>query len=123
MTEEASPKEKPRRKDIPRNVEPYFIAFLLKGERWNDTLGADVADLVPRQLAFIREQVEAGRYLLAGPITDDGPIVGISIIAAGSAAEAMAIAGADPGVLAGRLRVEVHPAFLPSLKELKISYS
>jgi hypothetical protein len=84
MTEEASPTEKPRIKNIPRDVEPYFIAFLLKGERWNDTQGADVADLVPRQLAFIREQVQAGRYLLAGPITDDGPLVGISIIAAGT---------------------------------------
>ncbi len=121
MTEEAQAKERPRIKDIPRNVEPYFIAFLLKGERWNDTQGAD--DLVPRQLAFIREQVEAGRYVLAGPITDDGLVVGISIIAAGTAAEALAIASADPGVQAGRLRVEVHPAFLPSLKELKINYS
>jgi uncharacterized protein YciI len=123
MTEEAHPKEKPRRKDIPRDVEPYFVAFLFRGERWNDTLGADVADLVPRQLAFIREQVEAGRYLLAGPITDDGPLVGMSIIAAGNAADALAIASADPGVKAGRLRVEVHPAFFPSLKQLKINYS
>ena len=86
MTEEASPTEKPRMKNIPCDVEPYFIAFLFKGERWNDTQGADVADLVPRQLAFIREQVQARRYLLAGPITDDGPLVGISIIAAGNAA-------------------------------------
>jgi hypothetical protein len=67
MTEEASPTEKPRIKNIPRDVEPYFIAFLLKGERWNDTQGADVADLVPRQLAFIREQVQAGRYLRSSP--------------------------------------------------------
>jgi uncharacterized protein len=123
MTEEAHAKEKPRRKDIPRDVEPYFIAFLFRGERWNDIQGADVADLVPRQLAFIREQVEAGRYLLAGPITDDGPLVGMSIITAGTAADALAIAGADPGVKAGRLRVEVHPAFFPSLKQLKINYS
>jgi uncharacterized protein len=128
MTEEEAAKEKPRDKntrsrDIPRNVEPYYIAFLLKGERWNDTQGADVADLVPRQLAFIREQVQAGRYLLAGPITDDGPLVGMSIISAGNAAEALAIASSDPGVQAGRLKVEVHPAFLPSLKELKINYS
>jgi hypothetical protein len=113
MTEEATAKEKPRTKNIPRNVEPYYIAFLLKGERWNDTQGVDVADLVPRQLAFIREQVEAGRYIL----------VGMSIIAAGNASEALAIASADPGVRAGRLKVEVHPAFLPSLKELKINYS
>jgi uncharacterized protein YciI len=123
MTEEVQAKEKPRRKDIPRDVEPYFIAFLFRGERWNDTLGEDVADLVPRQLAFIREQVEAGRYLLAGPITDDGPLVGMSIIAAATAEDALAIAGADPGVRAGRLRVEVHPAFFPSLKQLKINYS
>jgi uncharacterized protein YciI len=109
-------------KDVPRNVEPYFLAFLLKGERWNDNQGSDVADLAPRQLAFIREQVQAGRYLLAGPVTDDGPLVGISIIAASTAEEALVIAGADPGVLAGRLRVEVHPAFLPSLKDLKVSY-
>jgi uncharacterized protein YciI len=109
-------------KDVPRNVEPYFIAFLIKGERWNDTQGADVVDLVPRQLAFIREQVQAGRYLLAGPITDDGPLVGISIIAASSAEEALAIASADPGVQAGRLTVEMHPAYLPSLKDFKINY-
>jgi uncharacterized protein len=109
-------------KNIPRDVEPYFIALLLKGPRWNDNQGEDVADLVPRQLAFIREQVEAGRYLLAGPITGDGPLVGISIIAAGNADEALAIAAADPGVQAGRLRVEVHPTYLPSLKQLRINY-
>jgi uncharacterized protein YciI len=109
-------------KNIPRDIEPYFIAFLLKGERWNDTQGAEAADLMPRHLAFIREQVEAGRYLLAGPITDDGPVVGILIIAASTPVEALAIAGADPGVLAGRLKVEVHPALLPSLKELKIYF-
>jgi uncharacterized protein YciI len=122
MTEEASCKAKPRMKDVPRDIEPYFLGFLLKGERWNDTQGAEAADLMPRHLAFIREQVEAGRYLLAGPITDDGPLAGILIIAASTPAEALAIAGADPGVLAGRLKVEVHPALLPSLKELKVYF-
>src|ERR1700678_4223323 len=100
MTEEAHAKEKPQRKDIPRDVEPYFIAFLFRGERWNDTLGADVADLVPRQLAFIREQVEAGRYLLAGRTMDDGPLVVMLIMAAGNVEDALAIASADPGVKA-----------------------
>lgn len=123
MTEEATPKERPRSRDIPRDVEAYFIALLFKGERWNDTQGADVADLVPRQLAFIREQVQAGRYLLAGPITGDGSLAGISIIAAATVEEALAIAASDPGVQARRLRVEVHPAFLPSLRQLKINYS
>jgi uncharacterized protein YciI len=109
-------------KDVPRNLEPYFIAFLLKGERWNETGGSEAADLAPRHLAFIREQVEAGRFLLAGPITDGGPLVGISIITADTAADALAIAATDPGVQAGRLKVEVHSAFFPSLKELKIYF-
>src|SRR6201999_1854133 len=109
-----------RSRDIPLNLEPYFLALLLKGERWNDT--ADAHDLAPRQLAFLRRQVEAGRYLLTGPVTDDGPIVGMAIIAAATAADALAIASEDPGVEAGRLRVEIHPAFLPSLRGLKISY-
>jgi uncharacterized protein len=121
MTEEASPKM-PRMKDVPRDMEPYFVAFLRRGERWNDTQGTEAADLLPRHLAFLREQVEAGRYLLAGPITDDGPLAGILIIAAKTAEEALAIATADPGVQSGRLAVEVHPALLPSLRELKISY-
>jgi uncharacterized protein len=120
MTEEAQAKERMRSRDIPLNLEPYFLALLLKGERWNDT--ADAQDLAPRQLAFLRRQVEAGRYLLTGPVTDDGPIVGIAIIAAATAADALAIASGDPGVEAGRLRVEIHPAFLPSLRGLKISY-
>jgi uncharacterized protein YciI len=123
MTEEAPPKEKPRMKDIPRDLEPYFIGFLVKGERWDDTQGAEAAELLPRHLAFMREQVEAGRYLLAGPITDDGPITGILVITAKTSAEALAIVEADPGVQAGRLKVEVHPAFLPSLKGLRINYS
>jgi uncharacterized protein YciI len=123
MTEEASPKEKSRMKDIPRDLEPYFIGFLVKGERWDDTQGAEAAELLPRHLAFMREQVEAGRYLLAGPITDDGPVVGILVIAAKTSSEALTIAGTDPGVQAGRLKVEVHPAFLPSLKDLKVNYS
>ncbi len=65
MTEEASPKEKPRMKDIPRDLEPYFIGFLMKGERWNDTQGAEAAELMPRHLAFMREQVRS-RALSAG---------------------------------------------------------
>ena len=123
MTEETNAKEPAQRRDIPRDVEPYFIALLMRGERWNDTSGPDAADLVPRQLAFIREQVENGRYRLAGPVTGDEAMVGISIISAKSAAEALAIANADPGVQAGRIRVELHQAWLPSLKDLKIRYA
>jgi uncharacterized protein len=121
MTEEVEARPAIRNKDVPRNLQPYFLVLLLRGERWNDPQGAE--DLGLRQLAFLRKQVEDGRYVLSGPITDDGPLVGMAIISAGSLDEARAIAGQDPGVLAGRLRVEVHPALLPSLKDLKITFA
>jgi uncharacterized protein YciI len=122
VTEETTPQERPRIKDLPREIQPYFVGLLRKGERWNDIQGAEAATLMPRQLAFLREQMEAGRYLLAGPITDDGPFAGIMIIAAKSAREALAIANSDPGVQAGRLTVEVHSAFLPSLQNFKVNF-
>jgi uncharacterized protein len=127
MTEETRPQEtrsstRPRMKDVPRDIELYFVGLLRKGDRWNDVQGEEASSLMPRHLAFLREQVEAGRYLLAGPITGDESLVGLLIIAAKSAEEARGIATADPGVECGRLTVEVHPAFLPSLKGLKVSY-
>ena len=109
-------------KDVPREIEPYFVGLLRKGERWNDIDGAEAETLVPRHLAYLRQQVEAGRYLLAGPITGEGSLVGLLIIASTTAEEALAIAAADPGVQAGRLSVEVHPALLPSLRDLKIQF-
>jgi uncharacterized protein len=121
MTEEANDRPPARNKDVPRDLEPYFIVLLFKGERWNDPTQAE--DLGLRHLAYLRREIEAGRCQLAGPITDDGPLVGITILSAANAAEAVAIANQDPGVVAGRLRVEVHPSFLPSLKDLKISYA
>jgi uncharacterized protein YciI len=123
MTEEASSKAKPRMTDVPRDIEPYFVGLLRKGDRWNDVEGEDAPTLMPRHLAFLREQTEAGRYLLAGPITGDESLVGLLIIAGNSAEEARAIAAADPGVQSGRLTVEVYPAFLPSLKGLRVTYS
>jgi uncharacterized protein len=122
VPEEIKPEEK-RIKDVPRDIEPYFIGLLRKGERWNDTQGSEADSLMPRHLAYIRRQVEAGRYLLAGPITGDGPFVGLLIISSSSAEEALAIANADPGVQTGRLAVEVHAAFLPSLKGLKVTFN
>lgn len=108
-------------RDLPREIEAYFLALLYKGPRWDVVEGEE--DIAPRQLAFLRAQIEAGRYLLAGPITGPGDLVGLSIIAAGTAAEALALASSDPGVHSGRLRVEIHPALLPSLRTLQVRFN
>ena len=109
-----------RSKNVPKNLKQYYVALLRKGEKWDHPEGAE--DVGLRQLAFIRTQTEAGVYRVAGPMTDDGEIVGISILEAADLAEAKRAAEQDPAVQSGRLRVEVHPAYLPSLDAVRVEY-
>ncbi len=121
MTEERQPRETGMR-DVPRKLKPYFLGLLLKGERWNETEGREASELLPQHLAFLRQQIELRQYVFAGPATQDGAIVGVIMIEAAGLAEARALAESDPGVQAGRLRVEVHPVLLPSLEGVTVSY-
>lgn len=123
MTEELSATgENQRIKDVPRNLKPYFLGFLIKGERWNDTEGEQAEELMHLQLAFLRAQMEAQRYLVAGPVLDEGRIAGMMIIDARTADEARTLASMDPAVKAGRLAVEIYPTFLPALDNVKAEY-
>ena len=108
-------------KDIPRNLKPYFLCFLLKGERWDDPEGVEA--LMPAQLAFLREQIEWRRYKVAGPVVDGGEIVGFSILEAVDAAAALALARQDPAVVAGRVAVRLLRAILPSLDEVSVLFA
>ena len=117
MTEAAK-----RPKNIPRNLKPYFLCFLVKGERWNEPETGAETDLMTAQLAFLREQIEWRRYKLAGPVTDGGDIVGFSVIEAADAEAALTLANADPAVTAGRVSVRLLPAILPALDSLKVEF-
>lgn len=121
MTEERSPRETGMR-DVPKNLKPYFLGLLRRGPRWNETEGAEAAELLPRHLAYLREQSEAGCYLAAGPVVDESEFAGVLLIAAESLGQALAVAQADPGVAAGRLAVEVHPVLLPALDGVRAVY-
>ncbi len=105
---------------IPRNLKPYFLCFLLRGERWDDPEGAET--LMGEQLAFLREQIEWHRYKVAGPVTDGGEIVGFSILEAESAEAALALANSDPAVVAERVSVRLLPVVLPALDTLKVEF-
>ncbi len=110
----------PKLRDVPQNLKSYYLGLLRKGERWNEVEGSE--DLTPRQLAFIREQVEAGVYKVAGPVVDGGEIVGMMLVEAPTPEDALAIASKDPAVQANRLTVEIYPTFLPSLDSLRVEY-
>ncbi len=120
VPEESAARPAPLSLDIPRNLKPYFLCFLLRGERWDDPEGAEA--LMPAQLAFLREQIEWRRYKTAGPVTGDGEIVGFSIIEAADAEAALTLASGDPAVKAGRVRVRVLPVILPALDSLQVTF-
>jgi uncharacterized protein YciI len=109
-----------RRPDVPRNLKPYFLCLLKKGPRWNLTDGHE--DLMPSYLAWLRRESEARRVIFAGPVTDDGELIGVAAIEAESAEAAAEIAQANPGVASGHFLAELHPCFLPSLDGVRVEY-
>lgn len=116
------PDEISRMKDVPRNLKPYFLGFLVKGERWNDTEGAQAAELMPLHLAFLRQQMESRRYLAAGPVLGEGRMAGLLIVEAENAEAARELVSQDPAVQAGRLAVEIYSTFLPALDGVHAEY-
>ena len=121
MTEERNPKETGMR-DVPKNLKPYFLGLLKRGPRWNETEGPEAAELLPEHLAYLREQSDAGRYVVAGPVLDQSELAGMLLISAQTIEAAVALAQNDPGVRAGRLAVEVHPVLLPTLEAVHAVY-
>jgi len=82
---------------IPRNVEPYFLAFFVSPAEPKEM----PFDLFVRHQAHLRRQFEAGVYRLAGPVTDEGRVRGLIILSAPSAEEARTVVEADPAVEEG----------------------
>ena len=109
--------------EIPKNMTTYFIALYVRGPKFIASQTPEREELSKRHLAFIRRMVERKTYLLAGPFIDDqGPQLGIGIIAAPNEAEARRIAAEDPAIGAGHMAVELRAAMLPSLASLVVTY-
>jgi uncharacterized protein YciI len=115
-----TPGEVPQGVNIPKNMKPYFLCLLEKGENWTPVQFADPA--MQEHLAYIREQVEAGKYVVVGPALDQGRIGGMAIINAASMEEAQKIVIADKMVQSGHLTAEIHPVMLADLSALHIEY-
>jgi len=103
--------------EIPSNMKQYFVAFLVEapGEH-NDP------QMMKSHLAFIRKQVEAGKVALVGPFTDHGKIAGMFVMDVPSADDVKKILADEPMTKAGWVTVEVHPAMLPDISAVKITY-
>jgi uncharacterized protein YciI len=115
-----TPGEFPQGASIPKNMKPYFLCLLEKGEKWTPVQFADPA--MQEHMAYIREQVEAGKYVVVGPVLDEGRIRGMAIINAASIEEAKKIVNGDKMIQSGRMTAEIHPVMLEDLSALHIEY-
>ena len=115
-----TPAEFPQGANIPKNMRPYFLCLLEKGEKWTQVQFADPA--MQEHLAFVREQVEAGKFVVVGPALDQGRIGGMAIINATTLEEAQKIASADKMVQSGRMLAEIHPVMLVDLSAVRTEY-
>src|SRR5258707_15750112 len=88
-----TPGQVPQGANIPKNMKQYFLCLLEKGEKWTPVQFADPA--MQEHLAYIREQVEAGKFAVVGPALDQGRMSGIAIINFTSIEEARKIANDD----------------------------
>jgi uncharacterized protein YciI len=108
---------------IPKNMKPYYLDLLLKSDKPEaGVTPAENAERMQKHLAYIRSQVEAGNFVLVGPLTEDNRIRGIAVIQAASLEEAQRIASGDPVVQSGHLTVEVHPILLEDLAGVRFDY-
>ena len=118
-----APAENPLAPYIPKNTKPYYLDLLmLKGAVTSGIPEENKAEWMQKHLAYIRSQVEAGRLVLVGPLTEESRLRGIAVIQAGSLEEAQRVANGDPLVRAGHLETEVHPIVLEDLSGVKFDY-
>jgi uncharacterized protein YciI len=101
-------------------MRPYFLCLLEKGEKWAPAQFGDPA--MQEHLAYVREQVEGGKFVVVGPALDEGRIGGFAIINAATIEEAKRIVGADKMVQSGRFTPEIHPVMLADLSALHTEY-
>ena len=119
-----APAENPLAPYVPKNMKSYYLDMLLLKDKPDAALpAAERAQWMQKHLAYIRSQMEAGKFVLVGPITEENRLRGIAVIKADSREEAQRIASGDPLVQSGHLVVEVHPIMLGDLSSIRFEYA
>jgi uncharacterized protein YciI len=95
-----------KKEPAPKMVQ-FHMALLKRGPKWS---GKGMSPEVQKaHMAHVISLLDSGKAVIAGPMGDEGDLVGIYILRAKSAAEAKAWADNDPAVIAGDLTPEMHP--------------
>ncbi|HKA37472.1 MAG TPA: YciI family protein [Thermoanaerobaculia bacterium] len=112
--------EPPPRLAPPPGMKSYFLVLIsAEGDAKSLVMSPEGKALFAEHRTFIGRQLAAKNYLLAGPVTDSGPLSGVAVAAARDEKEAREWEEADPLVKSGKFRFEVHAVLLQSLDVLK----
>jgi uncharacterized protein YciI len=95
---------------------------LVNAERPAELDAAQSVALKQKHLAYIRSQIEAGKYVVAGPLTDENHLKAIGILQAASLQEAQSIATNDPMIQSGQMTAGIHPVLLEDLSAVRADY-
>ena len=87
----------------------FHMALLRKGPKWTAASTKETGTLLQQHFTYVTSLLESGKAMIAGPLTDDGEILGLYIFRAQSAEEAKSWVEGDPAVAAGHLVAEMHP--------------
>lgn len=85
----------------------FHMALLKRGPKFSATgMSKEVRNA---HIANVVSLLDSGKAIIAGPMGDEGDIIGIYIFRAKNAEEARAWAESDPAVKSGDLLAEMHP--------------
>ena len=89
-------------------MQQYFMAFLKSGpiRAQNEE---ETAELQNEHMAHLKKMYNFGYADISGPFGDDGDLRGVTIYNVATLKMADSLANSDPMVIAGLLKVEIHP--------------
>ncbi|HKO96909.1 MAG TPA: YciI family protein [Pyrinomonadaceae bacterium] len=99
---QAQEKKEPQNKMV-----EFHMALLKRGPKWS-AKGMS-PEVQKAHMVHVLSLLDSGKAVIAGPMGDEGDLVGIYILRAKSAEEAKGWADSDPAVTSGDLIPEMHP--------------
>jgi len=95
--------------DLDPDLTIYYVCLLTRGANAGLGTPEERRKAQAAENAYINRLAQEGKLLVAGPFADNFDWKGLYLFKCASAEEAKALAIADPQVLAGRLKFEIHP--------------
>lgn len=87
----------------------FHMALFKSGPQWTAENTAQKKEVMAQHVTYFKSLIDSGQAVIGGPLTDKSEILGLYVLRAKSAVEALAWAQADPAVKAGYFAVEMHP--------------